>query len=60
WRDHQGHCSITHIVKKEVPEWNQGPYTTQQSVVHVLDGEDILCFMATGGGNSAMFSVPII
>ncbi|KAJ7125422.1 P-loop containing nucleoside triphosphate hydrolase protein, partial [Mycena epipterygia] len=26
----------------------------------VLDGEDVLCCMATGGGKSAMFAVPII
>ncbi|KAJ6622153.1 hypothetical protein B0H10DRAFT_1788551, partial [Mycena sp. CBHHK59/15] len=29
-------------------------------VVCILDGEDILCCMATGNGKSALFVVPII
>ncbi|KAJ6524201.1 P-loop containing nucleoside triphosphate hydrolase protein [Mycena capillaripes] len=61
WRDPQGQRTITKIVKQEIPEWKDGLYPSQQKlIVRVLDGEDILCCMATGGGKSAIFAVPII
>ncbi|KAJ6564483.1 hypothetical protein B0H19DRAFT_991336 [Mycena capillaripes] len=61
WRGPQGHRTITTIVKKLIPQWKNGLYPTQHNLVaRVLDGEDILCCMATGGGKSALFSVPIL
>ncbi|KAJ6545717.1 P-loop containing nucleoside triphosphate hydrolase protein [Mycena capillaripes] len=59
WRDPQGQRTITKIVKQEIPEWKDGLYPSQQKlIVCVLDGEDILCCMATGGGKSAIFAYP--
>ncbi|KAJ6549749.1 P-loop containing nucleoside triphosphate hydrolase protein [Mycena capillaripes] len=61
WRGPQGHRTITTIVKKLIPQWKNGLYPAQHNLVaRVLDGEDILCCMATGGGKSALFSVPIL
>ncbi|KAJ6571073.1 P-loop containing nucleoside triphosphate hydrolase protein [Mycena capillaripes] len=58
---YEGHRTITTIVKKLIPQWKNGLYPTQHHLVaRVLDGEDILCCMATGGGKSALFSVPIL
>lgn len=61
WTDPHGHLTVKKIVKKEIPEWKDGLYPAQHKlVVRVLDGQDILCCMATGGGKSALFAVPII
>ncbi|KAJ6586289.1 P-loop containing nucleoside triphosphate hydrolase protein [Mycena vulgaris] len=61
WRDPKGRRTITPIVKNLLPQWKNGLYPDQHNlVVHVLDGESILCCMATGGGKSALFSVPIL
>ncbi|KAJ6595093.1 hypothetical protein DFH09DRAFT_1305775 [Mycena vulgaris] len=61
WSDSQGHRTLTQIVKKEIPEWKDGLYAAQKDIIiRVLDGEDVFCCMATGGGKSAMFAVPII
>ncbi|KAJ7661828.1 hypothetical protein B0H17DRAFT_953349 [Mycena rosella] len=61
WSDPEGSRSVDLIVKKEIPQWKEGLYPTQRKlIVRVLDGEDILCCMATGGGKSAIFAVPII
>ncbi|KAJ7142578.1 P-loop containing nucleoside triphosphate hydrolase protein [Mycena epipterygia] len=61
WRDPQGRRMVTQIVKKEIPQWKDGLYPSQETIViRVLDGEDVLCCMATGSGKSAMFAVPII
>ncbi|KAJ6505311.1 hypothetical protein C8R45DRAFT_972324 [Mycena sanguinolenta] len=61
WRDPQGVAAVKEIVKKKVPRWKDGLYPSQlQLVVRILDGEDIFCAMATGGGKSALFAVPIL
>ena len=61
WRDPKGRRTILKIVKKEIPEWKDGLHTAQlELIIHILDGEDVLCCMATGAGKSALFSVPII
>ncbi|KAJ6600157.1 hypothetical protein B0H10DRAFT_1824888 [Mycena sp. CBHHK59/15] len=61
WGDPQGHRTITKIVKERIPQWKDGPYPSQHNLVRrVLDGEAILCCMATGGGKSALFAVPIL
>jgi ATP-dependent helicase YprA (DUF1998 family) len=61
WRDPQGRCTVKQIVQKEIPQWKDVLYPSQETiVVRVLDGEDILCCMTTGGGKSAMFAVPIV
>ncbi|KAJ7670324.1 hypothetical protein B0H17DRAFT_948869 [Mycena rosella] len=61
WSDPQGDRTITKIVKKTIPQWKDGLYPSQQKLVRrVLDGENILCCMATGGGKSALVAVPII
>jgi superfamily II DNA helicase RecQ len=61
WRSTHGHRTITTIVKKLIPQWENGLYPAQHDLVaRILDGQDVLCCMATGGGNSALFSVPIL
>ncbi|KAF8144095.1 P-loop containing nucleoside triphosphate hydrolase protein [Mycena galopus ATCC 62051] len=61
WADHKGVQTVTEIVKKRIPQWKDGLYPAQlKLIVRILDGEDIFCSMATGGGKSALFSVPII
>ncbi|KAJ7620387.1 hypothetical protein FB45DRAFT_1062665 [Roridomyces roridus] len=61
WRDPQGQDTITQIVRKLIPQWPNGLYPAQlQLVTRVLEGEDFICCMHTGGGKSALFSVPII
>ncbi|KAJ7675499.1 hypothetical protein B0H17DRAFT_945885 [Mycena rosella] len=61
WRDPPGRRTITAIVKKLLPQWKNGLYPDQHNLVtRVLDGESILCCMLTGGGKSAIFSIPIL
>ncbi|KAJ7208662.1 P-loop containing nucleoside triphosphate hydrolase protein [Mycena pura] len=61
WRSTHGHRTIAAIVKKVIPQWTNGLYPTQLDLVaRILDGENLLCCMATGGGKSALFSVPIL
>lgn len=61
WQSPQGHQTLTAIVKKRIPQWPNGLYAPQQKlIVRILDGEDIVCCMATGGGKSALFAVPIV
>ncbi|KAJ7310773.1 P-loop containing nucleoside triphosphate hydrolase protein [Mycena albidolilacea] len=61
WRSTHGHRTITTIVKKLIPQWENGLYPAQHDLVaRILDGQDVLCCMATGGGKSALFSVPIL
>jgi superfamily II DNA or RNA helicase len=53
WRHPQGRHTITTIVKKLLPQWKDGLYPEQHDLVmRVLDGESILCCMATGAGKS--------
>ncbi|KAF8210686.1 P-loop containing nucleoside triphosphate hydrolase protein, partial [Mycena galopus ATCC 62051] len=57
----QGVKTVTEIVKKRIPQWTNGLYPAQlKLIVRILDGEDVFCSMATGGGKSALFAVPII
>lgn len=58
WCDPQGDRTLTKIVKEQIPQWKDGLYPSQQNLV--LDGQNILCCTATGGGKSALFAVPII
>ncbi|KAJ7308762.1 P-loop containing nucleoside triphosphate hydrolase protein [Mycena albidolilacea] len=61
WRDPEGVRTITQIVKNMIPQWKDGLYPWQlKLVVRILDGGDIFCCIATGGGKSALFGVPII
>ncbi|KAF8176409.1 P-loop containing nucleoside triphosphate hydrolase protein [Mycena galopus ATCC 62051] len=61
WSDPIGAQTITTIVKKLVPQWKDGLYPAQLNlIVRILDGEDLFCIMATGGGKSALFAVPIV
>ncbi|KAF8171574.1 P-loop containing nucleoside triphosphate hydrolase protein [Mycena galopus ATCC 62051] len=61
WADPKGVQAVTKIVKKRIPQWKNGLYPAQlKLIVRILDGEDIFCSMATGGGKSALFAVPII
>ncbi|KAF7364531.1 p-loop containing nucleoside triphosphate hydrolase protein [Mycena venus] len=61
WRGTHGHRTITTIVKKLIPQWTNGLYPAQHDLIaRILDGQDILCCMTTGGGKSALFSVPIL
>ncbi|KAJ6568950.1 P-loop containing nucleoside triphosphate hydrolase protein [Mycena capillaripes] len=61
WRDPQGDRTLTKIVKQQIPQWKDDLYPSQQNLVkRILDGQNILCCMATGGGKSALFAAPII
>ncbi|KAJ7017191.1 P-loop containing nucleoside triphosphate hydrolase protein, partial [Mycena alexandri] len=61
WQSPQGHQTVSTIVKKRIPQWPNGLYLAQKKlIVRILDGEDIVCCMATGGGKSALFAVPIV
>lgn len=61
WSDPQGSRTLTKIVKEQIPQWKDGLYPSQHNLIRrVLDGERILCSMATGGGKSAIFAVPLI
>ncbi|KAJ7214351.1 P-loop containing nucleoside triphosphate hydrolase protein [Mycena pura] len=61
WTDAQGRQTLRTIVKNLIPQWPNGLYSYQEEVVlRILDGQDVLCCLNTGGGKSAMFSVPLI
>ncbi|KAJ7155663.1 P-loop containing nucleoside triphosphate hydrolase protein [Mycena filopes] len=61
WQDPTGRRTVASIVQKLIPQWPNGLYPPQmQLILRVLDGEDIVCCMATGGGKSALFAVPIV
>ncbi|KAJ7725477.1 P-loop containing nucleoside triphosphate hydrolase protein [Mycena metata] len=61
WQSPKGHQTVSTVVKKRIPQWSNGLYPAQtQLIVRILDGEDIVCCMATGGGKSTLFAVPII
>ncbi|KAF8144805.1 P-loop containing nucleoside triphosphate hydrolase protein [Mycena galopus ATCC 62051] len=61
WSDPIGAQTITTIFKKLIPQWKDGLYPAQLNlIVRILDGEDLFCIMATGGGKSALFAVPIV
>ncbi|KAJ7886474.1 hypothetical protein B0H14DRAFT_3431304 [Mycena olivaceomarginata] len=61
WADPKGVQRVTEIVKKRIPQWKDGLYPAQlKLIVRILDGEDIFCSMATGGGKSSLVAVPII
>ncbi|KAK7000806.1 P-loop containing nucleoside triphosphate hydrolase protein [Favolaschia claudopus] len=61
WTDYQGRETVKKIVKTLIPQWCTGLYSYQEDIVlRVLDGQDVLCCVSTGGGKSAMFAVPII
>ena len=61
WSTREGRTTIQHIVKKKIPAWKDGLSPWQLDIVAwVLDGEDVLCVMATGDGKSALFTAPII
>ncbi|KAJ7906916.1 hypothetical protein B0H13DRAFT_2019988 [Mycena leptocephala] len=61
WHDPEGLRTIAKIVKEQIPQWKDGLYPSQDNLVRrVLNGEAILCCMATGGGKSALFAVPIL
>ncbi|KAK7015322.1 P-loop containing nucleoside triphosphate hydrolase protein [Favolaschia claudopus] len=61
WTDTQGRQTVKEIVRKLIPQWPNGLYSYQEDIIlRVLDGQDVLCCVSTGGGKSAMFAVPII
>ncbi|KAJ7833541.1 hypothetical protein B0H14DRAFT_2196560, partial [Mycena olivaceomarginata] len=48
-------------VGKYVAQWKDSLYPSQQNLVRrILDGRNMLCCMATSGGNSFLFAVIII
>jgi superfamily II DNA helicase RecQ len=63
WCDPEGLRTTTRIVKEQIHSGTTGSslYPSQDNLVRrVLDGEAIVCCMATGGGKSALFTVPIL
>ncbi len=61
WQDPEGLSVIQRIVKKLIPKWTEGLWPVQlDSIAKILDGEDLLCSVATGYGKSALFFVPIL
>ena len=60
-QDQEGLFVIKSIVSKKIPQWPDGLRPPQQeSIPKVLDGEDLLCCVATGSGKKALYIVPII
>lgn len=61
WQDPEGLEIIRTIISKRIPQWKEGLRPSQlEPIALILDGEDVLCTMATGSGKSALFFVPIL
>ncbi|KAJ7743228.1 P-loop containing nucleoside triphosphate hydrolase protein, partial [Mycena maculata] len=61
WQSQIGRETLQKITKKVIPAWKDGLRPVQEDFCSaILDGEDVLCCSATGGGKSAAFSVPIL
>lgn len=61
WQSSIGLQTIKTIVRKRIPQWENGLYDWQLEIVaKILDGEDVLVVTATGDGKSAIFGVPIL
>ncbi|KAK7051697.1 P-loop containing nucleoside triphosphate hydrolase protein [Favolaschia claudopus] len=55
WRSSSGRRTVSEIVKKLIPQWKNGLHDFQLDlIVRILDGEDLLCCIATGAGKSAL------
>ncbi|KAK1226997.1 hypothetical protein PQX77_010006 [Marasmius sp. AFHP31] len=61
FRSPQGASVVDTIVQKTIPQWNIGlkPYQ-RQSILLILDQQQLLCITATGDGKSALFAIPIL
>ena len=61
WQDPEGQLLLNKLARKLVPQWTDGLRQKQDKVIgHLLDREDTVYCMATGGGKSAAFSLPIL
>jgi len=61
WQDLTGLETINVIVKKVVPTWTDGLHSAQLELVSgIIDGRDMFCCNATGGGKSAAFAIPCL
>lgn len=54
WQDPISRKTLNIIVKKLIPAWKDGLRPVQEDLVSpMLDGDDVLCYTATGDGKSA-------
>ncbi|KAJ8074036.1 hypothetical protein PM082_012327 [Marasmius tenuissimus] len=61
WNKPQGLLLLDQIVSRAISSWSGGLRPFQATAIaRILDGEDVLCCTATGGGKSALFMVPIL
>ncbi|KAF9046995.1 hypothetical protein BDP27DRAFT_1434454 [Rhodocollybia butyracea] len=57
----KGVNTVNYIVKKLIPTWKDGLCLIQRECIpKILNLEDVFAIDATGGGKSALFSVPIL
>ncbi|KAL0057544.1 hypothetical protein AAF712_015815 [Marasmius tenuissimus] len=61
FRSSQGASTLDSIVQKSVPQWPNGLRSFQrQSILKILNQQQLLCITATGDGKSALFAIPIL
>ena len=61
WQRPEGLSVIQQIVQKVTPQWSAGLQPVQlDAIAKILDGEDLLCSIATGYGKLALFFIPIL
>ncbi|KAL0564999.1 hypothetical protein V5O48_017033, partial [Marasmius crinis-equi] len=61
FRSPTGAATLGLIVQKLIPQWPNGLKPFQHdSILKILDQQQLLCITATGDGKSALFAVPIL
>jgi superfamily II DNA helicase RecQ len=61
WRSPEGQAALKLIMAAKIPAWKDGLRDRQsQPILHILDCQDTILCTATGGGKSALFTVPIL
>ncbi|KAJ8090935.1 hypothetical protein PM082_024859 [Marasmius tenuissimus] len=61
FRSPTGASTLSVIVQKLVPQWPTGLKPFQhESILKILDQQQLLCITATGDGKSALFAIPIL
>ena len=61
WTSTEGQDFVRELVTELIPQWKDGPREFQSwSWVRSLDGVIQFVFMASGGGKTALFFVPIL
>ncbi|KAJ8089134.1 hypothetical protein PM082_014382 [Marasmius tenuissimus] len=61
WQNPEGLDLLKKLVSTAIPSWTNGLRPFQQAAIpKILDGDNVLCCTATGGGKSALFIIPIL